>query len=308
MRTSQVVDLLDKEFRILEVGDPYLVKHAVSDTGRAQVTEAFLQEKSGLMFDFTEVVSKVYCVVFTTREVLDRLLQVAKTPSLLFTHHPHDYREDTRGVGPFPEDYLAELKQRKIAVYTIHNPLDVGLNISVSKSLAQRLSLSNPQSFSEACGGHLGVMGSLYASDVNEMAQHVCRSLNIDTVDVFDYGASEGPVAVVAGGGDQPRILEEAKKLGCRTYITGTVVHRWKRQSIQDMNREFHRLARQWKINLIGANHHCTERCAVEDLATYLRGNNLQATFLEDPILGNYIKGNRREQDSHQSYYPLKPD
>ncbi len=298
MQTSQVVKLLDREFRVLEVGDPYLAKHTLGETGRAQAAEAFLKEKSGLMFDFAEVVSKVYCVVFTTREVLDRLLSVAKEPSLLFTHHPHDYHEDDEGFGPFPEDYLAELKKRGIAVYTIHTPLDVGLNISVSKSLANRLSLSNPQSFSEACGGHLGVMGSLHTSDLDQTAQHVCRSLNISTVDVFDYGASDGPVAVVAGGGDQPRILKEAKELGCTTYITGTAVHRWKRQSIQDMNREFHRLAREWKINVIGASHHCTERCAVEDVAIYLRENNIQATFLEDAILGDYTKGNWKERES----------
>ena len=298
MRTSQVVDLLDREFRVLEVGDPYLVKHAFTDTGRAQATEAFLQEKSGLMFDFTGVVSEVYCVVFTTREVLDRLVHITKEPSLLFTHHPHDYLEDARGIGPFPEDYLAELKQRKIAVYTIHTPLDVGLSISVSRSLTQRLSLSNPQPFSEACGGHLGVMGSLSTRNLDEMAGHVCRSLNISTVDVFDYGATEGPVAVVAGGGDQPKILKEAKDLGCRTYITGTVVDRWKRKSIQETNAEFHRLARKWKINLIGASHYCTEKCAVEDVAAYLRGDGLEATFLEDPILGDYIKGNWKRRES----------
>lgn len=275
MLTSQVIDLLDREFRVLEVGDPYLVKHALSDTGRAQATEAFLREKSGLMFNFTELVSKVYCVVFTTREVLDLLLQVAKAPSLLFTHHPHDYHEDIRGVGPFPEDYLAELEEREIAVYTIHTPLDVGLNISVSRSLAQRLSLLKTIPFSEACGGHLGVMGSLYTTDLDEMAAHLCRSFNISTVDVFDYGATEGPVAVVAGGGDQSRILKEAKELGYTTYITGTVVHRWKRQSIQDMNREFHRLAREWKINLIGASHYCTEKCAVQDVGAYVRRNSL---------------------------------
>lgn len=298
MRTSQVVELLDREFRVPEIGDPYLVKHALSDTGRAQATEGFLREKSGLMFDFTSLASKVYCVVFTTREVLDRLLDIAKEPSLLFTHHPHDYHEDTRGIGPFPEDYLVELKQREIAVYTIHTPLDVGLNISVSKSLAKRLSLSNPQPFSEACGGHLGIMGSLCMRNLDEMARYVCRSLNISTVDVFDYGATEGPVAVVAGGGDQPKILKEVKDLGCRTYITGTVVDRWKRKSIQETNAEFHRLARKWKINLIGASHYCTEKCAVEDVAAYLRGDGLEATFLEDPILGDYIKGNRKRRES----------
>lgn len=111
----------------------------------------------------------------------------------------------------------------------------------------------------------------------------------------------------VFGGGDQPKILKEAKNLGCRTYITGTVVHRWKRKSIQENNAEFHRLAREWKINLIGASHYCTEKCAVEDVATYVRENGLQSTFLEDPILGDYTKGNRGMQDSQRADYPLKP-
>jgi len=106
MQTSQIVDLLDREFCVHDIGDPYLAKHALTDTGRTQATKAFLNEKSGLMFDFTKVVSKAYCVVFTTRQVLDLVLQVAESPCLLFTHHPHDYHEDARGFGPFPENCL----------------------------------------------------------------------------------------------------------------------------------------------------------------------------------------------------------
>ena len=64
------------------------------------------------------------------------------------------------------------------------------------------------------------------------------------------------------------------------------------------MNREFHRLARKWIINLISASHHCTERCAVEDVASSLRKSNLQARFLEDPIPGDYSKGNWKEKES----------
>ena len=50
-------------------------------------------------------------------------------------------------------------------------------------------------------------------------------------------------VGKVFGGGYQPEILEEAKNLGYITYIIGTVVHRWKRKSMQENNAEFHRLA-----------------------------------------------------------------
>ena len=293
MRTSEIVALLDTEFRVHDVGDRYLAKHALTDRSRAHATEAFLSEKSGLMFDFSDTAGKAYCVVFTTPEVFDRLLLVADAPCLLFTHHPHDYNEDASGFGPFPGDYLDEFERREIAVYAIHAPLDVGLNICVSKSLAQRLSLSDPVPFCEACGGHLGVMGSLAASDLAEMAAHVRGSLGIDSVDIFDYGAQPGLVAVVAGGGDQAGILERAEDLGCATYITGTAVHRWERAG--EGNEKFHALARRSGINVIGASHYHTEKCAVQDVAVWLEKNGLQAEFLEDPVLEDYSVGNWRE-------------
>jgi putative NIF3 family GTP cyclohydrolase 1 type 2 len=289
---SQIVGLLDEEFRVEEVGDPGLVKHAISDTGRSKATEAFLNEKSGLMFDFAQAVNKVYCVVFTTTEVFDRLLAIANGPSLIFTHHPHDYHEDSRGIGPFPEDYLEEFEKRKISVYTIHAPLDVGLNICVSKSFADRLSLSNTRPFFEASGGYLGVMGLMDTFEIDAIAINVSRSLGIDTVDVFDNEAEEGLTAVVAGGGDQPEILKKAKELGCTTYITGTVVHRWAFEPVQKSNKEFHSLAKELRINLIGASHYHTEKCAVQDVATFLQEKGYQATFLEDPILIKYTSGN----------------
>jgi putative NIF3 family GTP cyclohydrolase 1 type 2 len=290
--TSKIIELLDKEFRVEEVGDPGLVKHALSDVGRSKVTEAFLNEKSGLMFDFAQAVDKVYCVVFTTTEVFDRLLSVANGPSLIFTHHPHDYHEDTRGIGPFPEDYLEEFEEREISVYTIHAPLDVGLNICVSKSFADRLCLSNIKPFYEANGGYLGVMGTLNANDIDATAQYVSRSLGIDTVDVFDNDAEEGFTAVVAGAGDQPEILKKAKELGCTTYITGTAVHRWAFDPIQKLNKEFHTIAKELRINLIGASHYHTEKCAVQDITTFLQENVCQAAFLEDPVLERYSIGN----------------
>ena len=36
---------------------------------------------------------------------------------------------------------------------------------------------------------------------------------------------------------------------------------------------------------VIGASHYHTEKCAVQDVATYLQQNVLEAIFLEDPVL-----------------------
>ena len=58
------------------------------------------------------------------------------------------------------------------------------------------------------------------------------------------------------------------------------------------MNKEFHALARKWSINLIGASHYHTEKCAVQDIAVYLEQNGIQAAFLPDPILEEYSSGN----------------
>ncbi|MHC4890654.1 MAG: Nif3-like dinuclear metal center hexameric protein, partial [Planctomycetota bacterium] len=256
--TSQIVELLDREFRVKEVGDAGLAEFALSDVGRARVTEGFLNQKSGLMFDFAQKVNKVYCVVFTTTEVFEHLLAMTDGPSLVFTHHPLDYHEDSRGFGPFPEDYLTDLQQKQIGVYAIHTPLDVGPNICVSGSLANHLSLSDTVGFYEASGGYLAFRGSVDMADFDLLADHVSRSLSIDSVDVFDNGADEGSIAAVAGGGDQPDVIKMAKELGCTTYITGTAVHRWAFEPVQKANKEFHRLAKEWKINVIGASHYHT--------------------------------------------------
>lgn len=290
--TSEIVDLLDKEFRVKEVGDAGLVEFALSDVGRARATEAFLNEQSGLMFDFAQEVNKVYCVVFTTTEVFERLLTMADGPSLVFTHHPLDYHEDARGFGPFPEGYLKDLQRSQIGVYAIHTPLDVGPNICVSGSLANHLSLSDTAGFYEVSGGYLAVRGSMHTANLDLLADHVSRSLKIDSVDVFDNGADEGLIAAVAGGGDQPDVLEMAKELGCTTYITGTAVHRWAFEPVQKKNEEFHRLAREWRINVIGASHYHTEKCAVQDVAEFLEKNGFKAEFLDDPVLGKYTSGN----------------
>lgn len=290
--TSQIVDLLDTEFRVKEVGDPELVEFALSDVGRARATEAFLDQRSGLMFDFAREVNKVYCVVFTTTEVFDHLLAVTDGPSLIFTHHPLDYHEDARGFGPFPEDYLTDLQRMQIGVYAIHTPLDVGPNICVSGSLANHLSLCDTVGFYEASGGYLAFRGSVGTVGLQLLADRVSRSLGIDSVDVFDNGAGEGLLAVVAGGGDQPDVLKKAKELDCTTYITGTAVHRWALEPVQKKNKEFHRLAKEWRMNVIGASHYHTEKCAVQDVAEFLEKNGFRAEFLDDPVLGKYTSGN----------------
>ena len=292
MRTSGIAQLLDREFRIQETADPNMTKHALTEHGRAHVLPAFHERKTGLMFDFADAVGAVYCATFMTAETIAAVLDKATGPSLLFTHHPFDYHEDSRGLGAVPDDAVEQLRKEGIAVYAIHAPLDVGKTISVSQSLAGRLPLSEPKPFYAALGGHLGVYGRMELGTPADIAQAVGASLGLETVDLFDNGGRIGHTAVVAGGGDQIDIVKEAEQLGCTTYITGTAVHRWERMT--KANRDFQEYVRGAKINLIGGTHYNTEKCAVQDVAAFLNQRGFAAEFIEDPVLSKYTQGNFR--------------
>jgi hypothetical protein len=95
--------------------------------------------------------------------------------------------------------------------------------------IAQQIGLYDHRPFFLVFGGHLGAFGSIGGDSLHGMAKTVGHGLGLDTVDLFDNGGKAGLTAVVAGGGDQEKILGAGIESGCTTYITGTVVHRWDR-------------------------------------------------------------------------------
>jgi putative NIF3 family GTP cyclohydrolase 1 type 2 len=294
MKTSAIAEILDREFRIEETADPGMTKHALTESGRDHVLPAFHERKTGLMFDFAKSVNITYCVTFTTAETLTKILKTTDGPALIFTHHPFDCHEDKRGITATDDQLILKLKERQISMYAIHAPLDVGRNICVSKSLAQQIGLSDARPFFPACGGHLGMFGSIRGNSLQGMAKTVGYGLGLDTVDLFDNGGEPGLTAVVAGGGDQTDILKAAIECDCTTYITGTAVHRWDRDVVQKGNQDFHNLARETRVNLIGGTHYNTEKWAVRDVARFLEQSGIPARFVEDPVLCKYEAGNFR--------------
>jgi hypothetical protein len=60
---------------------------------------------------------------------------------------------------------------------------------------------------------------------------------------------------------------------------------------IQKGNQNFHKLARENKVILIGGTHYNTEKWAVRDVARFLDQNGIPARFVEDPVLSEYEQG-----------------
>jgi putative NIF3 family GTP cyclohydrolase 1 type 2 len=96
-------------------------------------------------------------------------------------------------------------------------------------------------------------------------------------------------VAVVAGGGDVPDLLQNVFDYGCDTLVTGTVENRWVAPHIQDANKKFHELNNKLEINLIGGTHYATERPAMKEVVRLFKKYEIPCNYIEDEELLNAI-------------------
>jgi putative NIF3 family GTP cyclohydrolase 1 type 2 len=96
-------------------------------------------------------------------------------------------------------------------------------------------------------------------------------------------------LAVVAGGGDLPDLLQMAYDHGCDTLLTGTVENRFAVPVLQELNRKFHKLNSELKLNLIGGTHFGTERPAMIRAVEMLQVYEVPCEYCEDEDLLNAL-------------------
>jgi len=117
------------------------------------------------------------------------------------------------------------------------------------------------------------------------LAERVRTALQRPRITKVRCRESVAKVAVVAGGGDMPQVLEEAARAGCDTLVTGTVEHRWDIPFAQDNNHRFHELNRLHRLNLVGGTHFSTERPAMIAVTRMFSQWNVPGCFMEDETL-----------------------
>ena len=105
------------------------------------------------------------------------------------------------------------------------------------------------------------------------------KCLSRPKVDVIQHSPRVRKVAVVAGGGDLPDVLQEAHDLGADTMLLGTLVNRWAVRGVQEAHKEFLRLNEKLKLNLIGGSHYGTERLAMSSLSSFLSRRGFRVSF-----------------------------
>jgi putative NIF3 family GTP cyclohydrolase 1 type 2 len=274
--------MLDREFGI-STHQENLVDWAVTDANRSWINEAFISRKTALMLNGSPEIERVYTSVFVTDSIVEQLNSTEKC--LLVTHHNFDYHEDGRGLQAISPANLENTVSRGNSIYVAHAPLDTHKRYGTSVALAALTGVHVEQLFYDYFGSPTAVMGTTQRTTFEDFCRLIQIKLQRPCLTEHRLRPYIERIAVVAGGGDMPDILQAAFDLGCDSMLAGTVEHRWNVQFIQDANQRFHELNQKLKMNLIGGTHYGTERPAMQQFVGYFRDLRLDSKFIEDQEL-----------------------
>ena len=241
----------------------------------------FKERYIGVMLDNTAEIEKVYTSTFPDTAVLENILGRNETDILLLSHHAMGYDPTLEGF-PFYNisvDYLNKLKERRISFYVMHIPLDKNGDYSTSVNLAKELQLPITGEFCEYLGCKLGVICETGCTKLTDFASHVENVMG-HAIKVRRYGdeiIERKTVAVAAGGGCIDFVADELAALGINTFLTGCT----RPIPSFEPNMEFHRIAEQAGINLVGATHYSTEKFACMAMVKYFTELGIEADFVE---------------------------
>lgn len=243
----------------------------------------FLTSFNGLLLKGSSTVNKVYCSVFINEGIVDEILGRKEEGIMLFAHHPLGF-EERAGFMAIPAKTLEAAKSRGMSIYTLHYPLDINSEWSTSVQLAKILGIKAEGELAFFRGKPLAVYGKPELEDLEDFARYAQERLVAPGLVkvLFNHSTEIKRLAVVAGGGAYPEILQEAYRLGCNTFLTGNAVEWADVPVAREVNRAFRALARELEVNLISAGHYHTEKIAVCYLTRYFQQLGLEAEYVGD--------------------------
>lgn len=276
MKASELYAQLERDFITRAMSDDWTKEMApVSEF----VCRNFMDRSMGVVCDNATEVNKVYTAVFTSDVVMQRLLDEDETDAMLFVHHPMDWDiGNVAGVfPPMDTNLLRQFRQRRLAVYNLHVPLDNYGEFSTSANLAKALGVEITRPFFDYHGALAAIFGTTEFSAVQQLRTMVESVLGHGT-SLYGYGTDEiahGTVAVVAGGGNDLGVLEEMVAEGVGTLLTGITVR-------NEHSEDAHRYAESEGINILGGTHYSTEKFACQAMCRYFTELGLPSEFIGD--------------------------
>jgi putative NIF3 family GTP cyclohydrolase 1 type 2 len=279
MKAQELYDQLEKDFITPKMSDDW-ASHM--DSVADFITDNFKQRSMGLVCDFTTEIGKVYTAVFPSDAVLQKVIDAGAENSMLFVHHPAiwDIRKAPEIFQQMNPELLKKFREKNIAIYNLHVPLDNFGGYSTSGTLAKALGIEITKSFAPYFGGMAGVFGKTDCKTASELQQKFTKAVGHE-VKLYRYGEEEiagGKVAVVAGGG-LSELNDEVVENNINIMVTGITA----RSAHSEPN---HKFAEEHKINILGGTHYSTETFACIAMVGYFKKLGLPAEFISDkPVM-----------------------
>ncbi|HFG9486865.1 TPA: Nif3-like dinuclear metal center hexameric protein, partial [Clostridioides difficile] len=278
IKAIELYKKLDLEFNIKNINDDWSFMNFENDF----ITPEFRKKYIGLVLDNAQNINKVYTTTFPDKEIIKQVIDKDEKDILIFSHHAMGYIASDEGF-PFhdiPLSYMEEMKNRRISFYVLHSPLDNYSDYSTSVSFAKAMGLEIVKPFCKYDDKiEVGVICKTSLKSIEEIKELIKKSVGHD-VKLYDYGDSvlkDGLVAIAAGGGSYPFVAREVAELGINLYITGFT----KPLKHFEPVLEFHQIAKDNLINVIGATHYSTEKFACMGMVDYFKNLGLESEFLQ---------------------------
>lgn len=276
MFLEEVVRALDEEFRVdAAARDHWSAVFAqcyAEPFWRGFVEPGYEGRWNGLMVRGGDEIEQARTCVFPSDEIVDAL----EPRTLLFSEHPLDFA-DRPGFQPLARQSFEALLEKGCSFYHAHEPLDLHPTLAPSRLLAGGLGLDGVR-----------VSGKLAVGDSGLSLQGLIARLHdflgpdIPVHVLLRASEHAGRVAVAAGRGGRPDLLEEALALGATTYVTGNAGTYSDVDEVQELNRRFRGLAERAQISVIDATHYGTERPSQLRMVEWFRRRGLPARFAEN--------------------------
>jgi len=256
----------------------------------AETFEAdFCERFNGLMLQSGDTIKEIYCAVFPSPEILEKLLATTRGDALLFVHHPIDMEVSGVGFLPILPDDLERLRALGVSVYACHAPMDCHDKIGTNASIVQAFGVQVERYFAQYGNGFAGRIGSIVPTRLDELVEKGRQIFGVDRVEIGGARpATITKVAIVAGGGDDPELLGEAEQSGAHVFITGewytrtTPRDEWDKEWAEANRTTCKAYAEASKMALLGFSHAATEYLVMRgQMADYFKRDGLQVVCLE---------------------------
>jgi putative NIF3 family GTP cyclohydrolase 1 type 2 len=281
MKLDDVVAELDAYFRVPDVLDDARWYERAEPYWRDYAERAWIERRNGLMVRGADEVDRAATCVFAS----DAIVAGAEPRTLLFCEHPLDFA-DVPGFLPLSRASFETMRERGISLYNAHAPLDMHPEVSPSRLLATGIGLERLEEYfpiAEGLQGGAAIVGDSLLS-LEGLAEAIRGYLGEEIpVHVLTRPRQDaGRVAVVAGGGAVPEILEASLERDCQTYVTGNAATNCELEFVQAEVRAFRELAEENGVALIDATHYGTEKPPQLAMVEWFRARGLEAEFRPD--------------------------